>query len=237
MHLFYIDASGEQGKYYVYTALAIHDGKWRPAFNKIKKFRQELKKDYGLRVDYELHAWKFLSGKGDLGPKLRTKESRYEVFQKTLEFMCTVDGFRLFNSVNVNEQYAFERMVNRIERTMKERKSRAMLICDEGEEQTFIRRIRKMNVFNHIPSNRGAWSDDGTKTRNITLEHIIEDPIFKNSEESYFVQLADFCAYALLRMDRPIPDKAKYGLPTMFKILEPICFKGASPRDAMGVIR
>ena len=35
--------------------------------------------------------------------------------------------------------------------------------------------------------------------KNTVIDRILEDPFFKNSEMSYFIQLADFCAYALLR--------------------------------------
>lgn len=57
----------------------------------------------------------------------------------------------------------------------------------------------------------GAWPE-GTVTRSIPVELILEDPVFKVSQRSYFIQLADFCAYALLRRERPLASKTKYGL-------------------------
>ena len=37
-----------------------------------------------------------------------------------------------------------------------------------------------------------------------------------------FIQLSDFCAYALLCQERPIASKTKYGLDQAFDLLKPI---------------
>ncbi len=94
-----------------------------------------------------------------------------------------------------------------------------------------------MGVYNPIPSRFGVWRDNGKATKNLPLERIIEDPVFKKSEQSYFVQLADFCAYALLRRERPVPSKTKYGLDQAFNPLSPILVREASTRDPEGIIR
>ncbi|MFQ5865179.1 MAG: DUF3800 domain-containing protein [bacterium] len=36
---------------------------------------------------------------------------------------------------------------------------------------------------------------------------MLEGPFFKKSERFYFIQLTDFCAYSLLRRERPILSK------------------------------
>jgi Protein of unknown function (DUF3800) len=72
-----------------------------------------------------------------------------------------------------------------------------------------------MGVFNPIPSMLGGWPE-GTATRNIPTQFILEDPVFKVSQRSYFIQLADFCAYALLRKERPVATKTKCGLDVAF---------------------
>lgn len=236
MHLVYLDESGDQGQFYVYTALAIREDNWRAALNRIKALRKQLKDDWGLPMNHELHAWKFLSGKNDLGPKLIGKAARHKMFKQVLKEIAGIRSFGLFNSVNKNEQYAYERLINRLEATMRAKDSRALLICDDGQEAEMTKRIRKMNVINYIPSNRGVWPD-GRDAKNIKLDRIIEDPIFKDSAQSYFIQLVDFCAYALLRRERPLASREEFGMSKMFKELEPICFKGASRKDPLGVIR
>jgi hypothetical protein len=66
---------------------------------------------------------------------------------------------------------------------------------------------------------------------------VIEDPFFKKSQQSYFIQLADFCAYALLRRERPLPSKTRYGLDQAFSLLSSILVRQASQRDSEGIIR
>ena len=57
---------------------------------------------------------------------------------------------------------------------------------------------------------------------NGAIDRVLEDPFFKKSDQSYFIQLSDFCAYALLRQERPIASKTKYGLDQAFNLLESI---------------
>ncbi|WP_456332469.1 DUF3800 domain-containing protein [Fervidibacter sacchari] len=59
----------------------------------------------------------------------------------------------------------------------------------------------------------------------------------KDSRQSYFIQLVDFCAYALLRRERPIPSKTKYGLDKAFNLLSPILVREANKDDPDGIIR
>lgn len=94
-----------------------------------------------------------------------------------------------------------------------------------------------MGVYNPIPSRFGVWTDTGLPTKNIPIDRIIEDPFFKKSEQSYFIQLTDFCAYALLRRERPVPSKTKYGIDQAFNLLSPILVREASTRDPEGIIR
>jgi len=115
--------------------------------------------------------------------------------------------------------------------------SRSILIIDEGYQPEYTRLTRKLHVFNPIPSSRGGWSDTGTPTKNIPIDRIIEDPFFKSSDQSYFIQLADFCSYSLLRRENPLASKTKYGLDRAFTGLTPILVSQASRHDPEGIIR
>lgn len=114
---------------------------------------------------------------------------------------------------------------------------RAMVFADEGRETEITRVYRKMTVFNPIPSQFGAWSEGATK--NLPLQRIIEDPIFKASHHSFFIQLADCVSFALLKKEVPVtPNIAKYGVDKFFdQCLPGVCFKKASPNDPHGIVR
>lgn len=239
MHLIYIDDSRDE-QLCVFSALAVPADEWRNAFEQVRQFRRDLKKSDGIYVYTELHAWKFVSGRGQIADRVVTKGRRCQIFKETLEMMTNLPGARLFNAVFLpakEDERAFEWLLNHINRTMQAWDSRAILICDEGKETAYTRLVRRMGVYNPIPSQFGVWLDTGATTKNIPLDRIIEDPFFKTSSQSYFIQLVDFCAYALLRRERPVPSKTKYGLDQAFNLLSPILVREASTRDPEGIIR
>jgi hypothetical protein len=94
-----------------------------------------------------------------------------------------------------------------------------------------------MRVHNPIPSKFGTW-EDGKVTKNIVLDRVIEDPQFKASHRSYFIQHVDFMAFGLLRQERPTPRLKQHGAHKSFaqlsaNALELVCNKS----DPHGVIR
>lgn len=237
MHLVYLDDSRDE-ELCVFSGLIVPADEWRTCFEQLKTFRRGLKATDGVFVRKELHAWKFVSGRGRISNRVVTKYRRSEIFKEALQLVTQLPEVKIINGVSGanSDEVVFEWIANRIHRTMEAWGSHAMLICDEGKEATYTRLIRRMGVFNPIPSRLGVWPE-GTTTRNITVDRILEDPVFKISQRSYFIQLVDFCAYALLRRERPVPSKTKYGLDTAFEILDPILLKEATRNDRQGVLR
>jgi hypothetical protein len=115
---------------------------------------------------------------------------------------------------------------------------RALIFADEGAEIEITRTLRKMNAFNPIPSRFGEWPGS-LKTRNIPVQRVIEDPVFKPSHQSYFIQLADCVAFALLKREvRPTPLISKYGIDQMFeRNVAPACLRRAARKDPLGIVR
>lgn len=240
MWFVYLDESKEDNKFYVYSALIVDDADWNNAFKLLKDARGRLKERRGVYVKQELHAWKFASGKGRIADRPILKPERAQIFRRVLSFIAEhKEVFKVISSVNTNEFYAFDRLMNRINRTAREHAKRVILICDKGQEIEFRRRMRKMRVHNPIPSNRGTWEKTGSVTKNIPTDQILEDPFFKDSEDSYFIQVVDFCAYALLRMERPIPSRTALGYNTMYEELQPVVVTAANPNDprGLGIVR
>lgn len=115
---------------------------------------------------------------------------------------------------------------------------RAIIVSDEGRDLEITRALRKMHAFNPIPSQFGAWQTGG-RTTSITIDHVLEDPVFKESHRSYFLQLVDCIAFALLKREvPPTPNVTKYGLATMFQpSVGGICNRKAHPADPLGIVR
>ena len=237
MFFVYIDDSGDE-QFRCYSALVIHESRWKSTQLAVKQHRRALKASDGILVTKELHATDFVAGRGRLGPQIVTKGRRCEIFRETLRMVAGLPEIRLFNafSSRAQEQLLFERLINRINRTMAEWKSHALIVHDEGKDYTSL--VRRMAVYNPVPSKFGAW-EDGKPTKNFPTDRILEDIVFRNSSRSDLIQMADFCAYALFRSERPLASKNKYGLNRTFEELESICIRAACRTDPrrIGIIR
>jgi hypothetical protein len=115
---------------------------------------------------------------------------------------------------------------------------RAVIVADQGRESEITKALRRMSVYNPVPSQYGQWGG-GRRAQNIAVQRIIEDPVFKQSHQSYMIQLADCVAYSLLKREvEPTANVKKYGIHKMFDAqLAGSCFTKASPRDPLGIVR
>jgi len=239
MYLIYIDDSSEPPTH-IFSALAVPYNRWNENFERVKTWRKHLRDIHGIPVTYEMHARKFLSGRGTMGSLQQiSRHKRAQIFHtsfKVTEWLFET-GVRSFNVCHIGPQdRAFERLLNRINRTMVAWNSTCMLICDEGKEAHYTKMVRRMRVFNHIPSNQGMWAS-GKATKNITLDRIIEDPYFKDSASSYFVQQCDMMAFGLLRRENPTPRIKRYGNHKSFNVLDKSLVRACNRNDPHGVIR
>lgn len=107
-----------------------------------------------------------------------------------------------------------------------------MFIVDEGKDYTWM--LRKLRRDNRIYL---TAADGSHIVKNSPLVHLIEDISFRNSKHSLFIQAADFCAYALLRREKPLASKTKYGIDKSFLNLKPIMVREANNSDFYGIIR
>lgn len=237
MYLVYIDDSYSTG-FYCFSAVAVHSDYWKQIFREIRRWRKQLKSSDGLYVYKELHATDLVAGRGRISSKIVGKYRRCQIYREGLSLLAAQRGVRIFNACSSHSQLeAFERLLNRINVTMeKTARSHSILLCDEGAEGTYTRLARKMAVHNYIPSKYGRWPD-GSYSKNLPTNHILEDPIFKKSSKSYFVQLADFCAYAILQKERPHPARKRYGLHLAWRLIRPRFVLMAHRKDPDGIIR
>ena len=237
MFLVYIDDSGDE-HVRCFSALVVHETKWREIQLQIREYRRRMKQSDGILITKELHATEFVGGRGRLGPRDVHKGRRCELFRETLAMITTLPKIRMFNAIanRTSEAMLFERLLNRINSTMRTWKSNAIIVHDEGKDYTSL--VRRMAIYNPISSRFGAW-EDGSTTKNIPTERIIEDIFFRKSHKSDLIQMADFCAYALFRCEVPLASKTLYGLDRAFEALHPICVHEAFARDPkkLGIIR
>jgi len=239
MYLAYVDDSRDE-KLACFSAIVLPASGWLRLLNETLEFRRALKRSVGIHITKEFHATDFVAGRGNLGAVV-SKYRRARIFDETLDFIASRKGVRIYHTCvpRAFEERAFERLVQRLDNGARKHAplpTHVMIISDEGKSYNSL--VRRMRRFNPISSGFGSWST-GRATVNRPITRVVEDIVFRDSKHSMFVQLADFCAFALLRSENPIPNRVKYGLDKSFDRLGPVlvtqAFRG-DPRG-LGIIR
>lgn len=212
----------------------MRDDCWNAAFEQLRSFRRKLQETDGISIHKEFHAWKFVSGRGQLADREVSKRRRCEIFKQSLQLLACLQGVHLFNALSTAKRKpaAYEQLLLSLNQTLRQWESYAILVIDQGAESEYLRLTRRLRVYNPLL----IGQEDPTAPVN-AIERILKAPFFKDSTHSYWIQMADFCGYALLRYDRPLESKIRYGLHEAFPLLEPILVKEANPQDPYGIIR
>ena len=197
-----------------------------------------MKRHAGVYIKTELHATDWVGGRGNVSDRTIKREKRVEIFNWVLQQIVKLPDVCILNAYGTrgDEEELFKRLMQRVENTAKKRESHAIVISDEGKNYDHL--LRKMRRHNYIPSAKGAWAD-GASSRNIPAKRLIEDIVYRDSKRSFFIQAADFCAFSLLRFEKPTPRATKMGFDQSFMLLEPALLKVAFAADPkkLGIIR
>ena len=251
MRLYYIDES-EGPTYYVRSALGVDAEQWNDLFAYIQEWRRVLRERYGIPPDRELHACDLLAGRGMLARNGEANERLSpdrgaEVFRDGLrrieEAAVRIGGVDVINvclrksEVNAYEKVSLDRLLNRINASVKAAGGHAFLIFDEGKEHMITRAYRRLRIFNPVPSRYERW-EEGERTRNIPVENVIGGPTFRSSDGDHLLQMADLIAHAILKQEEePIPRVETHGIHEAFSILDKAINRKASLRDPQGIVR
>ena len=120
----------------------------------------------------------------------------------------------------------FNQLLNKIEIYLREKNAFGVLICDEGNEKKLISMVRKKRKKVIVPH----------ESLNLPLERIVEDPLFKTSNSSYFIQITDFISFGLLRSEYPSKN-TKALVRKAFNNLDRILNLGDLQKDNKAIIR
>ncbi len=247
----FVDESGDTGlvssptRYFVLCGIVVHELRWRQVMDELLKFRRSLKVDFGLNISSEIHAAEFFN-KGH--PTIQ-KYQLLEIVRRFTDRLATIPDLSLV-SVAVDKQgkpagydvfeNAWGALLQRFENTLarrnfpgdRTRDDRGMLFCDNTNEKKLRKLIRKMRAYNPIP-NQAPF---GPGYRNLQIQHVIEDPNFRNSAHSYLVQAVDVCAYVLKQHLQPSKYFKAKSANNYFLRLDPICCKHATRNHPQGVV-
>jgi Protein of unknown function (DUF3800) len=236
MHFVYIDDS-KDNKLACFSALIVPVESWNDCLNRLLAIRRIMKQSDGVPLRMEMHTTDWLGGKGRLVRHLN-KTDRVRLYNYFLAGITMLPKVRLINAAvpQHEDDRAFEWLLNRINVNMAGNHSKAVIFSDEGK--SYDKLFRRMRRHNFIPSKIGQW-ETGGMSKNLTLDRIVEDIVYRDSARSLFIQAADACAYSVLRSESPIPSKTALGLDQSMMILEPIMVKAAFAKcpKKLGIIR
>lgn len=217
MHLCYFDESGDAGhpalvntptRFFVLTCVFIEDKFWRVTLDSLISLRSDLRRQYGLRVRGEIKASDFHRGKGAFKSLGLSEATRMQIYRRVLQyqretlphvgvFSVAIDKARVQKrDTNLREtawQYALQRVDSLLKPNSDSASDRLGCIYpDEGHGdmiRTLLRRVRRHQRI------KGYFGG----VLSIPVDRIIEDPSDRRSNESYFIQLADWNALACHR--------------------------------------
>ncbi len=253
MYLMYIDESGDTGlkgsptRYVVLTGLVVHELRWRSCLEQLIAFRQRIKAKFRLRLREELHAARMLTRPGEL--KRIKRNDRLAIIRAFADQIASMTDINLVNVVVDKEgkpkDYdvfgsAWGALIQRFENTIAHRNfagpanadDRGLLFPDSTDDKKLTDLVRKKRHYNPVP-NRG---DFGPGYRNLPLQNVIEDPSFRDSEHSYFIQAVDCAAFLLYQRLAPNSFMKKHSGQNYFARLEPVLCKVVAPRDPWGIV-
>lgn len=250
--MMYVDESGDPGltnsptRYFILSGLVVHELHWRSSLDDIISFRRKMRNSFGLKLREEIHSAKLLTSPGKF---LRIRrQDRLTILRAFADQLAVMPYLNLINII-VDKQgkpadypvfeMAWKALIQRFENTLSCRNfvglanpdERGMLFPDETSNKKLQKLLRSMHNYNPIPNM------SGNGFRNWALSKIIEDPNFRDSEHSYFIQACDLAAYLLYQRMAPNKYMRKKGGRSYFNRLSPILCRVAAANDSEGIVR
>ncbi len=251
MYLMYVDESGDPGlvnsptRYFVLSGLVIHELRWGDYLNELIAFRRRMRASFGLKLREEIHAAKFITSPGDL---VRIKrQDRLTILRAFSGQIANLTDMNVINIV-VDKQgkqagyqvfeMAWKALIQRFENTLSHRNfagpanpdDRGLLFPDATSNKRLQQLLRSMRHYNPVPNLAGGGY------RNLTLARIVDDPNFRDSGHSFFIQAADLAAFLLYQRLSPNSYMRKKGGHKYFDRLGPVLCRVASNNDPDGIV-
>ena len=258
MKICYYDESGDDGfpsyssPLFVLCGIYFDHLDWKDLHEKIVNLRKELKTDFNFPIKIELHTKQFLLDKDPYRNLDFSSSDRIDVITRFCEFIGSLDVKIInilinktvikkqdYDVMNTSLKYSVQRIENDID-PKNNPDIKFMIITDEGRVGKMRKTTRAIQRVNYIPSRFAA-----TPLKK-EIESLIEDPLPKDSKESYFIQMADLVAYLVYlygmkhtqtgdfpnRLKKLVDDKQ---LREWLELLKPSFNLKAAPSNEFGV--
>jgi hypothetical protein len=221
----YVDESGDSGysgsRTYTLGCVLVDDHRWPECFDAFISFRRFVAQRFRVRVRAEIKANHLIGGRGALaGLGENQRHAIYRQHMRLAEklglrvFAVVIDKEKILQRNRNPRDIAWEFLLQRLERASTSEDQAVLLSHDEGDALAIRKLARKARRAGQ------AGSRFGTGTLRAPFRLLVDDPVSKDSSQSYFIQLADLTAYAAFRsVQPPSPKRATVCPQTMWNEL------------------
>lgn len=222
MFFAYVDESGNAGypgsRTYVLACVLVEDHHWPDTFDHLIDFRRWLRDRFGVPVRSEIKANHLLRNAGPFAALRLSEAARFGIYRQSMRLQAKLD-MRTFavlvdkDNMAANHpgrtapDVAWEYLLQRLERFTTRGSTHVHLSHDEGIGDQIRKWSRKARRAG------SAGSRYGTGVLRLPFGRLIDDPVSRDSGQSYFIQLADLSAYAAFRRLYPPPPRARQIVP------------------------
>jgi hypothetical protein len=211
----YVDESGDDGHKkgasmsYALGCVLVDSSQWNATFDGLIAFRRYLRASFAIPVRAEIKANYLLHNGGPFRANPLSERARFKVYRGHMRiqdklgmraFAVVIDKGKArskFAGARPTSDIAWEYLLQRLERSF--RGTEVLVVHDEGDPLTIRKRARKARRAGT------AGSSFGTGQLDVAFLNLLDDPVPRDSRQSYFLQLADLNAYAAFRRKYPPP--------------------------------
>lgn len=210
MLLAYVDESGNTGdparggtQTFTLGCVIVDADDWPGALDDIVAFRRRLRDRYGLKVRAEVKANYLIRGSGSLRDLGLSPNERRLIYRAHLRMLAGIGARAFAVVIDKRAQYsspeqvfdaAWSCLFQRLRMTSKHEDAAFLLIHDEGENDA----VRKWSRRARRRLTSGSAINPG-QTLVSQFDRLIDDPVPRNSQDAFLIQLADLVAYAGFR--------------------------------------
>lgn len=237
MYFCYVDESGDCGAfnpatpkntgspYFILVGLIVHAEKWKLSLDVFKTFRKKLAAQSYLPYHVEFHCSEMIDPHKIKAYTQISVADRWKLIEAFAEKIGGNDAFSIIASViNKNESLlpaneyltaSITKLYHAYDHFLKEKKQYGIVLFDRSNVGTIHSHVRKLS----------GTGNEGEAVPGIKINNVIEDPIFRVSVDSMFIQAADVIAYTLKEKEFPQTSRKKYHADRIFtNKLKRICY-------------
>lgn len=211
----YVDDAGDPGlvgsptEHLVLAAVLVEQRSWLQGLDALVELRARLFRRYGLPRHKRIRASDLLRGRGSIRPLHLTLRARGQLLRGLFRYQTEHLPIRVFGA-SLHKASAAEKgldpweslwtvLLERLHRFCEELDDHVLVVTEQELATRSQKLTRALRRYHRIPLLGGQGS------KRVDIRRILEDPLPARQDESYWLQLSDWNAHALLRSEHIEP--------------------------------